>query len=60
MSDSATVAARVKDCLDADYFSGAIENCNVMVNHIRFLEQQVVSLKSTIDRIQSDTDRESE
>lgn len=60
MSDSAKVAAKVKDCLDADYFSGAIENWYVMVNHIRFLEQQVSSLKATIARLQSDMDGESE
>lgn len=60
MSDSAKVAAKVKDCLDADYFSGAIENWYVMVNHIRSLEQQVSSLKATIARLQSDMDGESE
>lgn len=60
MSDSATVAARVKDCLEADYFSGAIENWYAMVNHIRFLEQQVGSLKATIARMQSDTDGDGE
>ena len=60
MSDCDKVAARVKDCLDADYFSGAIKNWYAMVNHIRFLEQQVGSLKATIARMQSDTDEESE
>lgn len=55
MSDSDKIAARVEDCLEAGYFSGVIENWYAMVNHIRFLEQQVSSLKATIARIQSDT-----
>ena len=59
MGDSAEIDARVKDCLEADYFSGAIENWYAMVNHIRFLEKQVGSLKATIARMQSDTDGES-
>lgn len=60
MSDSAKIAAQVEDCLEAGYFSGAIENWYAMVNHILFLEKQVDSLKTTIARMQSDTDEESE
>lgn len=60
MGDSAQIAVKVEDCLDSGYFSGVIETWYAMINHIQFLEKQVASLKTTISRMQSDTDGESE
>lgn len=60
MSDAGKIADRLEDYLDSGYFSGAIENVYVMINHIHFLEQQVASLKDTIARMQSDTEEERE
>lgn len=56
MEDSRHIADRMADYLDAGYFSGAIENVYLMINHIHFLERQVASLKDTIARMQSDTE----
>lgn len=55
MSNSHKIAAKLEDYLDSGYFSGAIMDVYMLINHIHFLEQQVADLKDTIARIQSDT-----
>lgn len=54
MSDAHIIAARLEEYLDADYFAGAIRNVYMLLNHIHFLEKQVVSLKGTIARMQEE------
>ena len=58
MSNSHKIAAKLEDYLDSGYFSGAIMDVYMLINHIHFLEQQVVGLKATIARMQSDTGEE--
>ena len=54
MSDAHTIAARLEEHLDADYFAGAIRDVYALINHIAFLEKQVASLKDTIARMQEE------
>ena len=58
VSNSHEIAVKLEDYLDSDYFSGAIRDIYMLINHIHFLEQQVVGLKATIARMQSDTEGE--
>ena len=58
MSNSHRIAAKLEDYLKSGYFSGAIMDVYMLINHIHFLEQQVAGLKATIARIQSDTGEE--
>lgn len=55
MINSHNIAAKLEDYLDSDSFSGVIMDVYMLINHIHFLEQQVVGLKATIARMQSDT-----
>ena len=52
------IAARLKEYLGADYFAGAIKNVYALINHIAFLERQVVDLKGTIARMQEENANE--
>lgn len=54
MSDAHTIAARLEEYLDADYFAGAIRDVYTLLNHIHFLEEQVAGLKDTIARMQEE------
>ena len=54
MSDAHTIATKLEEYLDADYFAGAIKNVYTLINHIAFLERQVVDLKGTIVRMQEE------
>lgn len=58
MSNSHKIAAKLEDYLDSDSFSGAIRDIYMLINHINFLEQQVVGLKATLAQMQSDTEEE--
>lgn len=58
MSDAHTIAARLEEYLDADYFAGAIRDVYALINHIAFLEKQVASLKDTIARMQEENANE--
>ena len=58
MSDAHTIAARLEEYLDADYFAGAIRDVYTLINHIAFLEKQVASLKDTIARMQEENANE--
>lgn len=58
MSNSHNIASKLEDYLNAGYFSGAIMDVYMLINHIHFLEQQVASLKDTIARMQADTGEE--
>lgn len=53
-SDSHKIASRLEDYLDADYFAGAIRDVYALINHARFLEKQVASLKETVARLQDE------
>lgn len=55
MSDADKIAAKLENYLDSGYFAGAIMDVYMLISHIHFLEQQVVGLKATIARMQSDT-----
>jgi len=50
MSNSHKIAAKLEDYLNSGYFSGAIMDVYMLINHIHFLEQQVADLKDTIAR----------
>lgn len=58
MGTSHEIAGKLEDYLEAGYFSGAIMDVYMLINHIHFLEQQVAGLKATIARMQSDTEEE--
>ena len=55
MSNAHTIATKLEEYLDTDYFAGAIKNVHALINHIAFLEKQVASLKDTIARMQEET-----
>jgi hypothetical protein len=57
-ADADVIAARLKEYLGADYFAGAIKNVYALINHIAFLERQVVDLKGTIARMQEENANE--
>ncbi len=52
MKDSRTIATKLEEYLEADYFAEAIKNVYTLINHIVFLNRQVVDLKDTIARMQ--------
>ena len=54
MSDAHTIATKLEEYLEADYFAGAIKNIHALINHIVFLEKKVADLKATIDRMQEE------
>lgn len=56
MSDAHKVATKLEEYLDAEYFAGAIKDVYKLINHIRFLEEQVASLKDTIARMQEESE----
>lgn len=58
MGDSHAIATKLEEYLDADYFAGAIKNVHALINHIAFLERQVVDLKGTIARMQEENANE--
>lgn len=58
MSDNHAIATKLEEYLDADYFAGAIKNVHALINHIAFLERQVVDLKGTIARMQEENANE--
>lgn len=58
MSDTDAIAANLKEYLEADYFAGAIKDVCALINHIVFLERQVVDLKGTIARMQEENANE--
>lgn len=58
MSNSNEIAVKLEGYLDSGYFAGVIRGVYMLINHIHFLEQQVVDLKATIARMQSDTEEE--
>lgn len=58
MSNSHEIAVKLEDYLDSGYFAGAIRDVYMLINHIHFLEQQVIGLKATIARMQPDTEEE--
>lgn len=58
MSDNHAIATKLEEYLDADYFAGAIKNVYALINHIAFLERQVVDLKGTIARMQEENANE--
>lgn len=55
MSNAHTIATKLEEYLDADYFAGAIKDVHALINHIAFLEKQVASLKDTIARMLEET-----
>lgn len=58
MGDSHAIATKLEEYLDADYFAGAIKNVHALINHIAFLERQVVDLKGTIAHMQEENANE--
>ena len=58
MGDSHAIATKLEEYLEADYFAGAIKNVYALINHIAFLERQVVDLKGTIARMQEENANE--
>ena len=58
MSDAHTIATKLEEYLDAGYFAGAIKNVHALINHIAFLERQVVDLKAAIARMQEENANE--
>lgn len=58
MGDSHAIATKLEEYLEADYFAGAIKNIHALINHIAFLERQVVDLKGTIARMQEENANE--
>lgn len=48
---NASIAARLQEYLDDDYFAGAIKDVYQLISHIAFLEKKVADLKSTIARL---------
>ena len=54
MRDSHAIAAKLEECLEADYFPQAIKGVYALISHIIFLEKKVSSLKDTINRLQSE------
>lgn len=52
MRDSHAIAAKLEECLEADYFPQAIKGVYALISHIIFLEEKVSSLKDTINRLQ--------
>ena len=58
VSNSHEIAAKLEGYLDSGYFAGVIRDVYMLINHIYFLERQVVGLKATIARMQSDTGEE--
>lgn len=56
MDDAHKVATKLQEYLSADYFAGAIRGVYTLINHIRFLEEQVASLKDTIARMQEESE----
>lgn len=54
MSNAHTIATKLEEYLDADYFAGAIKDVHALISHIAFLEKQVASLKDTIARTQAE------
>ena len=57
MSDSHTIATKLEEYLEADYFAGSIRHVYMLINHIVFLEKKVADLKATIARMQDETNR---
>jgi len=57
-ADSDVITARLKEYLEADYFAGAIKDIYTLINHIAFLERQVVDLKAAIARMQEENANE--
>lgn len=53
---NASIAARLQEYLDDDYFAGAIKDVYQLISHIAFLEKKVADLKSTIARLEADND----
>lgn len=58
MSDAHTIATKLEEYLEADYFAGAIKNIHALINHIVFLEKKVADLKATIARMQEENANE--
>lgn len=54
MRDSHAIAAKLEECLEADYFPQAIKGVYALISHIIFLEEKVSRLKDTINRLQSE------
>lgn len=56
MDDAREVATKLQEYLSADYFAGAIRGVYTLINHVRFLEDQVASLKDTIAHMQEESE----
>jgi hypothetical protein len=53
-SDSRRISAKLEECLDSGYYAETIRGIHSLINHARFLENQVASLKETIARLQDE------
>lgn len=54
MSDAHTIATKLEEYLDVDYFTQSIKGVYALINHVAFLEKQVASLKATIARLNAE------
>ena len=53
-SEPHRIATKLEEYLHAGYFDETIRGAYALINHVRFLEEQVASLKGTIARLQDE------